>query len=54
MRPRQMLKIGHWLEKEIQEKISELTRIKTALEHLASSCDGNGSLDESPIVEALD
>jgi MerR family copper efflux transcriptional regulator len=40
--------------KEIQEKISDLTRIKTALEHLASSCDGHGSLDECPILEALD
>jgi MerR family copper efflux transcriptional regulator len=40
--------------KEIQEKISDLTRIKTALEHLASSCDGHGSLDECPILETLD
>ena len=40
--------------KEIQEKISDLTKIKTALEYLASSCDGNGSLDECPILEALD
>ena len=40
--------------KEIQEKISDLTRIKTALEHLASSCDGHVSLDECPILEALD
>ena len=40
--------------KEIQEKISDLTRIKTALEHLASSCDGHGSLGECPILEALD
>ena len=38
----------------IKEKISDLTRIKRALEHLASSCDGHGPLDECPILEALD
>ena len=40
--------------KDIEEKIRDLTRIKTALEHLASSCDGHGPLDECPILEALD
>ena len=40
--------------KDIEEKISDLTRIKTALEHLASSCDGHGPLDECPILNALE
>jgi len=40
--------------KDIEEKISDLTRIKTALEHLASSCDGHGPLEDCPILEALD
>jgi Cu(I)-responsive transcriptional regulator len=40
--------------KGIENKISDLARIKTALEHLASSCDGHGPLDECPILEALD
>src|SRR5210317_2237245 len=40
--------------RDIEEKIAALTRIKRALEHLASSCDGHGSLDECPILEALD
>jgi Cu(I)-responsive transcriptional regulator len=39
---------------DIQQKITDLTRIKTALEHLASSCDGHGSLEECPILKALD
>ncbi len=40
--------------KDIEEKIGDLTRIKAALEHLAASCDGQGPLDECPILEALD
>lgn len=39
---------------DIQQKITDLKKIKTALEHLASSCDGHGSLEECPILEALD
>jgi Hg(II)-responsive transcriptional regulator len=39
---------------DVNKKISDLTRIKKALEHLASSCDGHGSLEECPILEALD
>jgi Hg(II)-responsive transcriptional regulator len=39
---------------DVKRKISDLTRIKTALEHLASSCDGHGPLEECPILEALD
>jgi Cu(I)-responsive transcriptional regulator len=38
---------------DVKKKISDLTRIQKALEHLASSCDGHGSLDECPILEAL-
>ena len=40
--------------KDIEEKISDLSRIKTALEHLASSCDGHGPLNECPILNALE
>ena len=40
--------------KDIEEKIIDLTRIKTALEHLASSCDGHGPLSECPILNALE
>ena len=40
--------------KDIEKKISDLTRIKTGLEHLALSCDGHGPLDECPILEALE
>ncbi len=39
---------------DMKQKISDLTGIKKALEHLASSCDGHGSLEECPILEALD
>ncbi|MBW2467252.1 MAG: MerR family transcriptional regulator [Deltaproteobacteria bacterium] len=40
--------------KDIEKKINDLARIKTALEHLASSCDGHGPLNECPILEALE
>ena len=39
---------------DVKQKISDLTRIKMGLEHLASSCDGHGPLEECPILEALD
>ena len=39
---------------DVKQKISDLTIIKMALEHLASSCDGHGPLEECPILEALD
>jgi len=40
--------------KDVKQKISDLTRIQKALEHLASSCDGHGPLEECPILKALD
>ena len=40
--------------KDVKQKISDLTRIKMALEHLVSTCDGHGPLEECPILEALD
>lgn len=40
--------------KDVKQKISDLTRIKISLEHLASSCDGHGLLKDCPILEALD
>ena len=39
---------------DVKQKISDLTRIKMALKHLVSSCDGHGPLEECPILEALD
>ncbi|MDH3390724.1 MAG: heavy metal-responsive transcriptional regulator [Desulfobulbaceae bacterium] len=39
---------------DVKQKISDLTRIKMALENLVSSCDGYGPLEECPILEALD
>jgi MerR family copper efflux transcriptional regulator len=39
---------------DVKKKISDLTRIQKALEHLASSCEGHGSLDDCPILDALD
>ena len=39
---------------DITQKINDLSRIKEALQHLADSCSGHGTLDECPILEALD
>ena len=39
---------------DVKQKISDLTRIKMALEHLVSTCDGHGPLEECPILETLD
>ena len=39
---------------DVKQKISDLTRIKMALERLVSTCDGHGPLEECPILEALD
>jgi len=39
--------------KNIKQKVQDLTRILTALEHLAGTCDGHGPLSECPILEAL-
>ena len=40
--------------KDIEKKINDLARIKAGLEHLVSSCDGHGSLDDCPILEAME
>ena len=37
----------------IKIRIRDLTRVQTALEHLAGSCSGHGSLSDCPILEAL-
>ena len=37
----------------IREKIRDLELMLGALEHLSDACDGHGSLDECPILEAL-
>ena len=38
---------------DINRKVHDLTRIKAALEHLASECDGHGPLEGCPILAAL-
>ena len=38
---------------DIRQKISDLTRILTALEHLVKICDGHGSIEECPILKSL-
>ncbi len=38
---------------DIDSKVHDLTRVKAALEHLASECDGHGSLEGCPILAAL-
>lgn len=39
--------------KDIKDKIADLAKILAALEHLADSCDGHGSLDDCPILAAM-
>jgi MerR family transcriptional regulator, copper efflux regulator len=39
---------------DVSQKIDDLTRIKKALEQLASCCDGQGPLEDCPIILALD
>ena len=38
---------------DIRKKIADLSQILIALEHLSDSCDGHGSADDCPILEAL-
>jgi MerR family copper efflux transcriptional regulator len=39
---------------EIEEKIRDLSRMKDALVRLSGACSGEGSIQECPILEALD
>lgn len=39
--------------RDIEAKISDLSRILTVLKHLAGACDGHGPISECPILEAL-
>ena len=38
---------------DIKQKIHDLSRILTALEHLVETCDGHGSVEECPIMKSL-
>lgn len=38
---------------DVKRRIRDLTRIRTALEHLAAECDGHGPLAGCPILAAL-
>lgn len=38
---------------DIRQKIYDLSRILTALEHLVETCDGHGSAEECPILKCL-
>ena len=40
--------------RDIQEKIRDLQKMKTALAELSAACSGKGSTSECPIIEALD
>jgi Hg(II)-responsive transcriptional regulator len=40
--------------KDIRQKIKDLSRILTALEHLAATCDGQGPISDCPIIGALE
>jgi MerR family copper efflux transcriptional regulator len=40
--------------KDVENKMLDLYRIKGALEHLASTCEGNGPACQCQILEALD
>ncbi|MFC1523263.1 MerR family transcriptional regulator [Thermodesulfobacteriota bacterium] len=37
----------------VKQKITDLTRIQAALEHLAGTCNGHGPISDCPILEAL-
>lgn len=39
---------------ETEEKISDLTRLKRALENLVDGCSGEGSVSACPILDALE
>jgi Zn(II)-responsive transcriptional regulator len=39
---------------DIKQKIDDLSRILTALEHLSATCDGRGPVSDCPILRALD
>lgn len=39
--------------KEIEQKLSELGRMRDTLQHLVHECDGDGSVDGCPIIEAV-
>ncbi len=38
---------------KIRHRIRDLTRIQAGLEQLVAQCDGHGSVDDCPILEAL-
>ena len=38
---------------EIEQKAAELTRMRHTLRHLVHECDGHGSLEGCPIIEAV-
>ncbi|PIE34712.1 heavy metal-responsive transcriptional regulator [candidate division KSB3 bacterium] len=40
--------------KEIEQKIDDLQQMKHALVHLIGQCDGHGTVDDCPIIEALE
>ena len=40
--------------KDIEEKITSLESMKHALVHLIGQCDGHGTVDNCPIIEALE
>ncbi len=39
---------------DLDRRIAELERIRAALQHLVSACDGHGPASDCPILEALE
>jgi len=39
--------------KQIEQRLSELTRMRKTLRHLLRECHGDGSLDGCPIIDAV-
>ena len=39
---------------DVQEKITELQQIRTALQHLTEICQGEGPTSECPILDAME
>ena len=40
--------------KDIRQRVQDLSKMLHALESLSAACDGQGPIDECPILEALD
>jgi Hg(II)-responsive transcriptional regulator len=39
---------------DIEQRIADLQKMKHALSHLVAQCDGHGTVDDCPIIQALE